>query len=56
MNKVAMDYTILTSVIVIGLSLEVQRHLLEGWQPIGGVSFDGQRYLQAMVKYEESKE
>lgn len=56
MSKVTVDYTIVTAAIVIGLSMEVQLRLLKGWQPIGGVSFDGQRYLQAMVKYKEGEE
>lgn len=56
MNKVVVDYIVVTSVINSGLSVEVQQRLLKGWQPIGGVSFDGERYLQSMVKYKESEE
>jgi hypothetical protein len=55
-NKVVVDYFVVTSAIVMGLAVKVQQRLLEGWQPIGGVSFDGEQYLQAMVKYKESEE
>jgi hypothetical protein len=55
-NKVVVDYIVVTSVIVTGLSVKVQLRLLNGWQPISGVSFDGAQYLQAMVKYKESEE
>lgn len=56
MSKIVTGYIIVTSGIVVGLSMEVQQHLLRGWQPIGGVSYDGKQYLQAMVKYKESEE
>jgi hypothetical protein len=55
-NKTLTGYIIVTSYIVVGLSIEVQQHMSKGWQPIGGVSFDGGQYLQAMVRYEENKE
>lgn len=51
MNKVAVDYIIVDAVSYPALALKVWRQLPKGWQPIGGVSFDGNQYLQAMVKY-----
>ena len=56
MNKGVVDYFVVTSAVVTELSVKVQQRLLKGWQPIGGVSFDGKRYLQAMVRYEGNKE
>lgn len=56
MNKVVSRYTIVTASNDMELAINVCRYLANGWQPIGGVSFDGPRYLQAMVKYKESEE
>lgn len=57
MNKVVIGYIILTALTGPDtLSKQVRKCLLNGWEPIGGVSFDGEQYLQAMVKYEEKEE
>ena len=57
MNKVVIGYIILTARAGPDtLSGEVRKFLLNGWEPIGGVSFDGNRYLQAMVKHEEKED
>ena len=56
MNKVVVDYFVVNSAIVTELSVKVQQRLLKGRQPIGGISFDGRDYLQAMVKYKVNKE
>lgn len=57
MSKVVVGYIILTALTGPDtLSKQVRQCLLNGWQPIGGVSFDGEQYLQAMVKYEEKEE
>lgn len=54
MSKVANDYIIVTADGAVALEMKVFEFLTEGWQPIGGVSFDSNKYLQAMVKYKES--
>ena len=36
------------------LCRDVERGLILGWQPIGGVTFDGHNYFQAVVKYEDT--
>lgn len=51
MNKVLSRYTIVTANNDVTLEVEVGLFLSNGWQPIGGVSFDGRQYLQAMVRY-----
>jgi hypothetical protein len=38
-----------------GLEAEVNKRINEGWEPIGGVSNQDSRYMQAMVKKEEVK-
>jgi hypothetical protein len=32
------------------LSIMVNSAMSFGWHPVGGVSFDNERYLQAMIK------
>lgn len=56
MNKVVAEYVVVVSNLVTKLSYEVQKCISKGWQPIGGVCFDGMQYIQAMVKYKEKKE
>lgn len=53
------DYTILTSNSMRDLARGVREHLLEGWQPQGGVAIDTDAtgdflMAQALVKYEKS--
>lgn len=55
MNRKIIDYKLVASEIEneIGLASNVKSHLLAGWHPIGGAFWDGDDYIQAMVKYEE---
>ncbi|HYW10210.1 MAG TPA: hypothetical protein VE913_24810 [Longimicrobium sp.] len=56
MEKVA-DYTVVTGRptrlnSTNALRVNVLELISEGWEPIGGVAWDGTLYLQAMVKRE----
>ena len=55
MNKIV-NYKILAASTVRGLTPEVNRHMAEGWQPLGGALVDEQQIFQTMVQYEEKDE
>lgn len=46
------DYQILRADRPYSLAQLVQNQIKSGWQPLGGVSFEGFQYCQAVVKYE----
>jgi len=48
-------YEILSAINKTDLSETVNKWIKMGWCPFGGVSSDGNRLYQAMVKYEEKK-
>lgn len=50
--KKILEYKILSESTIYGLTSAVQAELTSGWQPQGGVSFDGDMYIQALVIYE----
>ena len=55
-NRKIIDYDIITRRYETDLVNTVKALILEGWQPLGGMSIDAEYYSgQAMVKYEEEK-
>jgi len=56
-NRKIIDYDIITKRYEIDLVNAVKALILDGWQPLGGMSIDAAYYSgQAMVKYEKEKE
>jgi hypothetical protein len=45
------EYTVAAFHSVEGLKKSVNALIRLGWQPVGGASYDGHDYIQAMVKY-----
>jgi hypothetical protein len=47
------DYKILTDAVIADLVTSVKADIILGWIPVGGVTFDGNDYSQAMAKQSE---
>lgn len=45
-----MEYKILSNYSMGGLSAEVNKLIIEGWKPQGGVCVKDNQYIQALVK------
>jgi hypothetical protein len=58
MNTKIIDYKVASDTTPNGLASKIKKHLLEGWQPQGGIATaaesDGRRYYQALVRYQEA--
>ena len=44
------DYTIVAGSTIQSITAQVRRHLMDGWEPLGGVSMNGPMHIQALVK------
>jgi hypothetical protein len=44
------DYQILETITIEKMEVFVRDYIREGWEPIGGISCDGDWYQQAMIK------
>lgn len=47
-------YVIVKNYNLLGLEKTVDELMIEGWNPVGGVCYDGERYCQSMI-YKEGK-
>lgn len=51
-DKHIIDYTVFGNSEIFKFTEDVKHAISKGWQPIGGMMFDGEQYLQALVKYD----
>lgn len=51
MNGRITEYSVIIDDELVDLEEQVNSQILEGWQPIGGISTGPTYYTQAMVKY-----
>lgn len=53
MQRVVIDYVVLEERSASNLSKEVLKLAAKGWEPLGGIAFNGfmNRYMQSMVLY-----
>jgi hypothetical protein len=49
--KTILLYKVVSETTMYALNSCVQVEISNGWQPQGGVSFDGRMYIQALVTY-----
>lgn len=47
------DYLLVASLDIDLIEDTILQFIKEEWQPLAGIAFDGKRYMQAMVRYEE---
>ena len=49
------NYEVLEEVALLRLEKKVHEMIAQGWQPLGGVGYTGERYMQAMVVYQQGE-